>query len=72
MAPPIEIWSASELPDRVQVTMKGRLRKDQIELQDCELLEMLQYECTVQDGRRDREAAVVCRPVERLFRRLVR
>jgi mitochondrial inner membrane protease subunit SOM1 len=71
MAPPVEIWSASGLPDRVQVTMKGRLRKDRIQLKDCELLEMLQYECAVQDGRRDKEATVICGPVERLFRRLV-
>lgn len=69
MAPPIETWSARELPDRVQVNMEGRRRKDNIELSQCELFELVQYECTVLDGGRRRDAPVVCRPIERLFRR---
>jgi hypothetical protein len=71
MAPSIEPFPASELPKRVQMTMKGRQRKDKIDLEACELLEMLQYECAVEDGGRTRDARVVCRPVERLFRRWV-
>jgi Mitochondrial export protein Som1 len=68
MAPPVESWSARELPDRVQVTAEGRRRKDWIELEKCELLQMVQYECSVlHEGRPG--APVVCRPVERLFRR---
>jgi len=69
MAPPVESWPAHELPDRVQVTEQGRRRKDQIELQKCELLEMLQYDCAIEDGSRRKDARIVCRPVERLFRR---
>ena len=71
MAPPVQTWPAFELPDRVQATVKGRRRKDQIELQACELFEMLQYECAVQAGRTDKEAKVICMPIERLFRRFV-
>jgi len=67
MAPPVESWPAHELPERVQVTKEGRRRKDQIDLHKCELLEMVQYECLVEDVRKN--AQVVCRPVERLFRR---
>jgi Mitochondrial export protein Som1 len=69
MAPPVESWSATELPDRVQVTAEGRRRKDQIELSRCELMQMVQYECFVADGGRRPGAPVVCRPIERLFRR---
>jgi Mitochondrial export protein Som1 len=69
MAPPVEAWSARELPDRVQVNMKGRRRKGNIELSRCELFELVQFECTVLDGVKSREAPVVCRPIERLFRR---
>jgi len=68
MAPPVESWSASELPDRVQVTADGRRRKDRIELGKCALLQMVQYECFVLEERKP-GAPVVCRPVERLFRR---
>jgi len=69
MAPPVESWSAHELTDRVQVTKEGRRRKDRIDLNKCKLLEMLQYECLVEDGGRRANARVICRPVERLFRR---
>jgi hypothetical protein len=68
MAPPVESWSARELADRVQVTAEGRRRKDRIELEKCDLLQMVQYECSVLDGGRP-GAPVMCRPVERLFRR---
>ena len=69
MAPPVESWSSYELPQRVQVTVEGRGRKDKIDLKRCELLEMVQYECGVLDGGISQTAPVVCRPVERLFRR---
>lgn len=68
MAPPVESWSATELPGRVQATVDGRRRKDLVVLEGCELLRMVQYECSVLDGGRP-GAPVVCRPVERLFRR---
>jgi hypothetical protein len=68
MAPPVEAWSARELPDRVQVTAEGRRRKDRIELKKCELFQMVQYECFVREEEKP-EARVFCQPVERLFRR---
>lgn len=69
MSPPVETFSATELPDRVQVNTQGRRRKGgNIELQKCELLEMLQYECEVENAAR-KDSQVICRPVERLFRR---
>ncbi len=68
MAPPVESWPARELPDHVQVNIKGRRRKDKIDLSRCELFELILYECTVLDGGKSREAPVVCSPIERLFR----
>jgi len=53
----------------VQATAEGRRRKDRIELEKCELVRMVQYECFVVDEGRRPGAPVVCRPVERLFRR---
>lgn len=60
----------------MQATLDGRRRKGgDVELQKCELLEMLQYNCVVEgrteSERHRREARVVCRPVERWFRRYV-
>jgi len=71
MAPPVEAWPACELADRVQATAEGRRRKDRIELEKCALSRMVQYECFVmEEGRRPGPGApVVCRPIERLFRR---
>jgi hypothetical protein len=63
MTPPIEIFPASELPDRVQITMHNRLRKQEVRLEDCKPLEMIQYSCYL-DG-----DIVKCEPVVRLFRR---
>jgi len=76
MPPPVERWPASELPLRIQATLDGRRRKGgNVELEKCELLEMLQYNCVVEgkseSKRYSREARVVCRPVERWFRRYV-
>lgn len=73
MSPPVERWSAAELPVRAKATMQGRRRKGVIELEKCELFEMLQYSCVVEGQtdaeRHSRDARVVCRPVERWFRR---
>jgi len=63
MAPPVEVFPSSELPDRVQVTTHNQLRKRAVELDKCEPLEMVQYSCYL-DG-----DIVKCEPVVRLFRR---
>ena len=70
MSPPIESFPAFQLPDRVQVTTKNRRRKRLVELQKCELMEMVQYSCDVE---KDKGGASVikCQPLVRLFRRWV-
>lgn len=71
MPPPVESWRAHELPLRVEVTVKGKRRKGMVQddLSGCELLELLQYRCEVEDPRK--ESLTRCWPVERLFRRCV-
>ena len=68
MAPPTEVFPASELPYRVQVTVEGKRRKGgDIDLKKCDLLELVQYDCKV-DERRPNDP-VRCYPIVRLFRR---
>ena len=70
MAPPVEAFPASELPFRVQTTVKGKRRKGgNIDLKQCKLLEMVQYDCKVDETERD--APVKCYPIVRLFRKYV-
>jgi len=69
MAPLVETWPARELEFRSQVSMAGNKRKGfDGDLKGCELLEMLQYRCEV-DQPVTRESVTRCWPVERLFRR---
>ena len=68
MAPPTETFPAIELPYRVQVTTQGKRRKgDAIDLKECELLEMVQYSCRVEDEQNGKP--VRCYPIVRLFRK---
>ncbi|KAG4429327.1 hypothetical protein IFR05_015184 [Cadophora sp. M221] len=69
MAPSVELFPASELPFRTQVTLKDRARKHfHGDLKACELFALWQYECEV-DRPATRESVTRCFPVERLFRR---
>lgn len=71
MAPPTEEFPATLLPHRVQVTPDGRRRKGgDIDLKKCELLEMVQYSCTVEgEQTRRSKQPVKCYPIVRLFRK---
>ncbi|KZZ94344.1 hypothetical protein AAL_05311 [Moelleriella libera RCEF 2490] len=78
MTPPCQSFPASELPARVQNDVHGRRRKHdttngsptphRVDLAACELLQMLQYKCQVQNPVL-RSSPVQCFPVQRLFRR---
>ena len=68
MAPPTEAFPASELPFRAQITTQGKRRKGgDIDLRRCELLEMVQYDCRVDE--QQPRAPVRCYPIVRLFRK---
>lgn len=67
MTPPIETFPASQVPSRIQIAANGKLRKgDKIKLEDCELLEMVQYSCWLEGKRQD---IIKCRPIVKLFRK---
>jgi len=69
MTPPVESWPAHELESRILGNVKNRRRRGfDGDLKKCELLELLQYNCKVDDPEK-RESLVRCWPVERLFRR---
>lgn len=72
MAPPVESFPVSQLEQRVQISTDGRRRKGQaIKLKDCELLEMAQYKCKLdQDAKpKVKDAMIICKEFARLFRR---
>jgi len=80
MAPLLETWPASQLPERAQISLKGTKRKGwDGDLKGCELLKMMQYRCEAEDEggvkgrggpeRWKRDGLVRCWEVERLFRR---
>ena len=66
-------FPVSELPAKIQQDVHGRRRKlegaaRRIELEDCELLSMFQYNCEVKHPV-TQDSPIKCYPVERLFRR---
>ncbi|KFY70491.1 hypothetical protein V499_09128 [Pseudogymnoascus sp. VKM F-103] len=74
MSPPVETFSAAELPTRVLGDVNGKRRKgiEGLKLEECEMLEILQYSCVIQGyekGEVTRESIVQCTPIARLFRR---
>lgn len=68
MVPPTAVFSPASLEERLQCDSRGKRRKQPVDLAECELRRLVQYDCRVPD-RRDRRAPAVCWPLERLFRR---
>ncbi|GAW12838.1 hypothetical protein ANO14919_022090 [Xylariales sp. No.14919] len=69
MTPPCRVFPASQLPAEVQVNYDGKRRKGgRINLEACELLSMVQYDCHI-DRPDLRDSPVRCWPVQRWFRR---
>ncbi|KAI5853216.1 hypothetical protein DFP73DRAFT_535590 [Morchella snyderi] len=61
---PITTFPASALTQHINTNVRtGRRRKQPIDLSKCELLEMVQWDCRVENGQN------LCWPIERLFRR---
>ncbi|KAF4465639.1 hypothetical protein FALBO_7511 [Fusarium albosuccineum] len=73
MGYPCQVFHASELPERIQADLSGRKRKldrgiRNVDLNGCELLEMLQYKCEIKEPVKW-DSPVQCYAVERLFRK---
>ena len=71
MAPPTEVFPASALPVKVNNLPSGKVRKphERVDLDECKLLELVQYECELDGDRKDPNTVVKCWPIVRLFRR---
>ncbi|GAD97444.1 hypothetical protein ANI_1_1378084 [Paecilomyces variotii No. 5] len=73
MAPLVPVFPTEALPERVNVVYKGwkekRRKGPQVDLEKCELREMLQYSCNPPQEGVPSPGVVVCKPVLRLFRR---
>jgi hypothetical protein len=61
---PVKSFSVSELEKHVNINEKGKKRKPAVNLEECKLMQMVQYNCEV--VKRTKE--VECRPILRLFR----
>ncbi|KAM5352172.1 hypothetical protein ACJ41O_004895 [Fusarium nematophilum] len=73
MGYPCQVFHASDLPERVQADLSGRRRKldrgvRSVDLNGCELLEMLQYKCEIKEPSKP-DSPVQCYAVDRLFRK---
>ncbi|TKA38361.1 hypothetical protein B0A54_10652 [Friedmanniomyces endolithicus] len=68
MAPPIETFHPARLQQQIQHHANGKLRKPLVDLKQCDLKELLQYECDLRGPKEDPRSKIVCEPVLRLFR----
>ncbi|CAM1500845.1 Fc.00g100070.m01.CDS01 [Cosmosporella sp. VM-42] len=73
MGYPCQVFRASELPAKIQADLSGRKRKldggaRKIDLEQCELLEMLQYKCEIKEPV-EWDSAVQCFAIDRMFRK---
>lgn len=71
MAPMVETFPPARLQQHAQYLPNGKARKPSVELKDCELKELIQYECELRGPRESPRSKIVCEPVLRLFRQYV-
>jgi len=64
VGPPVQSFPVSELEKRINTTERGKPRKPPVKLEECKLMEMVQYNCVVVKKTKE----VECRPLLRLFR----
>lgn len=70
MAPELESFHCSELLEHIHTLPNGKRRKGPaINLNDCELMELVQYECRLKGKPKSAESVIQCFPLTKLFRR---
>ncbi|KAF2175680.1 hypothetical protein K469DRAFT_609889 [Zopfia rhizophila CBS 207.26] len=69
MAPPLEQFHASQLPVRINTLLNGKPRRPPIKLEECPLMEMVQYKCNIKKSDLPERPVILCEPVVRLFRK---
>ncbi|KAK4539639.1 hypothetical protein LTR36_010465 [Oleoguttula mirabilis] len=68
MAPLVEAFHPARLQQHVQYHPNGKARKPPVDLKQCELKELIQYECDLRGPKENPRSRVVCEPLLRLFR----
>lgn len=62
VGPPVQSFPVADLEKHINTDARGKKRKPPVKLEECKLMELVQYKCDVVDGE------VLCRPILRLFR----
>ncbi|KAI5257940.1 hypothetical protein E4T42_00691 [Aureobasidium subglaciale] len=70
MAPTVHPFHPADLETHVKKLPTGKLRKpDKSQpLQDCALMEIMQFECQVKAHKKHKMGIVTCEPIQRVFR----
>ncbi|WPH01248.1 Hypothetical protein R9X50_00408500 [Acrodontium crateriforme] len=68
MAPLNGTFDVSRLDQQVQIQTNGKKRKNPVDLKECALKELIQYDCQLAGPKEDPRSRVTCKPVLRLFR----
>jgi inner membrane protease subunit SOM1 len=68
MAPVVESFPVSELATRAQYIANGKRRKPPVNLKDCELKEMLAFNCDLNGPQSDVRSRIKCESIMRTFR----
>ncbi|RMZ03917.1 hypothetical protein D0860_06589 [Hortaea werneckii] len=71
MAPMVETFHPARLQQHAQYLPNGKARKPSVELKDCDLKELIQYECNLSGPRESPRSKIVCEPILKLFRQYV-
>ncbi|KAK5120675.1 hypothetical protein LTR85_006033 [Meristemomyces frigidus] len=71
MAPLVEAFHPARLQQHVQYHLNGKARKPPVDLKQCKLKELIQYECDLRGPKENPRSRVVCEPLLRLFRQYV-
>ncbi|KAK4897131.1 hypothetical protein LTR27_005024 [Elasticomyces elasticus] len=69
MAPLVETFHPARLQQHIQYQADGKVRKPPVDLKQCALKELIQYECDLRGPLDDPKSKVVCDPVLKLFRK---
>lgn len=69
MAPLSEAFHPRELESRIQYVPNGKKRKKAVNLKNCELKELIQYNCNLTGPKSNPKSTVECEPLLRLFRK---
>ncbi|KAK3679085.1 hypothetical protein LTR78_001538 [Recurvomyces mirabilis] len=68
MAPLVEAFHPARLQQHIQYHADGKVRKPPVDLKQCQLKELVQYECQLDGPPENPKSKIVCEAVLRLFR----